>query len=155
MRLRELAASVDHVTEFGTRYGNSSAAFLRGLYDRPGGGTLVSYDINMTLAPEVQLPLGLIWEKRQCSTIEEGMSIAETDLLFLDSCHDYGHVIQELNRHADKARRFIAMHDVAPNWSGAGHGPFRALGEFLDKGAPWRVLEFHQNCNGLAILQRA
>ena len=38
--------------------------------------------------------------------------IAPTDLLFIDTYHVYDQLRRELERHAGKVRRFIAMHDT-------------------------------------------
>ncbi len=148
-KLSEYASKVSHITEFGVRQGNSTIAFWHGLVRN--GGCLVSYDINK---PEFNAcpPPTISWVFNQMNTGEEGFEIYPTDLLFIDSCHDYAHVIKELKQERH-VRKYIIMHDVSPMWIG-GFGPLRAMTEFLDLNRNWRLIEFHDNCNGLAILER-
>jgi len=155
--LSELAKGVGHITEFGVRSGNSSLAFLRGLAARADAGTLVGYDIDTQLLPDVHLPPHVTWTVHNQSTIKPEFVIEPTDLLFVDSCHDHPHVLEELLRHSNHVRHLIVMHDVSPQWTG-GFGPLRALLDFMES-APvsqrrWRIAEFHNNNNGLAILNR-
>ena len=147
--LAEEAGAHGHITEFGVRTGNSTIAFLHAL--SRNGGKLVSYDIGdpQFAAP----PLGNVeWVFNKRNTADYSLLIEQTDLLFIDSCHDYGHAKKEL-RHAERVRHTIIMHDTSPNW-GNGLGPLRAMLEFVTSDAGWQIHRHHDNCNGLTILKR-
>ncbi len=91
-QLRALANECWHVTEFGTRTGNSTIALLAGLadYDWLEYGadmkpTLVSYDINSAgVVPPESLAS---WQFNQADT-SKLPDIAPTDMLFIDTLHD-------------------------------------------------------------------
>lgn len=155
--LRRLAKECDHITEFGVRTGNSSTAFLVGLSEREGLSSLIGYDIDPkgTPFPANELPAKLSWYVHQQDTVAQGFRIDATELLFVDSCHDYPHVIQELRQHHAQISRYIVMHDVSPQWAG-GFGPLKAMIEFLetDGRGVWHLKEYHLNNNGLAVLAR-
>ena len=149
--LRRYAEEVRHITEFGTRTGNSTTAFLAGL--AKGGGTMHSYDIDAVeyRAPAVE---GVTWRLHQQDTGADGFTIEPTDLLFIDSLHEYAHIMREF-RQAPQARRYIIMHDTAIDWiKYGGRGVHDALTAFLARNHCWRVRENHENLNGLTVLKR-
>lgn len=151
--LRQYAAQCKHVTEFGTRNGSSTAAFLCGLLDA-GSGVLRSYDIHQTGLKWDRERDGVRWEFVQADT-QNLATIDETDLLFVDASHEYRNVAQELTHHA-KVRRWIIMHDTALDWvPHGGPGVRRARDEFLAAWAHvWEVEREDQNCNGLTVIRR-
>lgn len=146
--LRAYASLCSSVTEFGTRTGNSAIAFMSGL--ARNGGSLTCYDIDTSkfTPPEVD---GVTVSFVQQNTAAPDFEIESTDLLFIDSCHDFPHVAAEL-RHEKNVRKFILMHDTDIMWLG-GVGPLRALVNFLPDSA-WKIREHFANCNGLTILER-
>jgi hypothetical protein len=153
--LREYASRVRHITEFGVRTGNSTCALLMGLMDG-GGGDYIGYDICDTI-------LELAWPKEvpgvNCRYITADTGslpfIVETELLFVDSCHDHDHVTAEL-RHAPSVSRYILMHDTAQDWiKVGGRGPIGARNDFLAAhGDKWRMTLDLQYSNGLTVLER-
>ena len=147
--LREYAGRFSHVTEFGVRTGNSTIAFLAALYRN--GGKLRSYDIE---SRQFAVPLleNVDWEFKIQDTGAYDFTIEPTDLLFIDSNHDYQHVVKEL-RHAKQVKHNIILHDTSPNWIG-GTGPLRAMVEFVTGGNGWGIDKHFDNCNGLTILHR-
>lgn len=161
-RLRELATQCDHVTEFGTRSGNSTIAFLAGLSARAEDSgracVLESYDIN---AADVQPPACCAkWEFHRADTRKLEV-ISETDLLFIDTLHDCEQVRAEL-MHAPKAKRWLVFHDtVLFGWreesTNGLPGIMQAILEFLatDEGHKWRVESHAVNNCGLLVLWRA
>lgn len=155
LTLRRYASLCAHVTEFGVRSGNSTIALLAGLTDR-GGGDLVSYDITPFRAP-AEWPLSVEpvkWIFLRQNT-RELRAIAQTDLLFVDSSHEYPDVKHDLSL-AVNARRFVIMHDTAKAWvSAGGPGVRRARDEFLAAHPErWRIKEEFENCNGLTVIER-
>lgn len=153
-RLRELAAQVETVTEFGVRDGfGSTVAFLQ-----PKHVTLTSFDI----AP---CPNGSLlhraaegrWHFYQDNTLTMPM-IAETGMLFIDSLHTYEQLRAELVRHGNQARHFLAFHDTGTfGWRGEDGslpGLWDAIIEFCLMHRHWRLIERRSNCNGLIVLER-
>lgn len=159
--LRKLATQCNHVTEFGTRSGNSTVAFLAGLSsmveDLGMPGKLVSYDI----APAgIEPPECLAkWEFNQADTamLED---IAPTDMLFIDTLHDCAQVRHELE-HAHMVGKWLVFHDtVLFGWreesTGNLPGIMQAILEFMatEEGSKWRVWSHDVNNCGLLVLRR-
>ena len=156
--LRRYADVCEHVTEMGVRHGISTVAFLSS-----AAKAVVSYDIREE--PEVAMLRELCrqaerdWvfhleDSRQCT-------IAETDLLFIDTYHYYEHLRTELDRHGASARKFIVMHDTeiykyrSTEDRDDQRGLMTAIEEFLTSNPEWFMLEHFTNQYGLTILQRS
>ena len=97
------------------------------------------------------------------------ITIPECDLLFIDTWHVYEQLKKELELHADKAQKYIIMHDTTtfavmgerrPHHctdtipGQAGKGILPALNEFLADNPQWKIKEVFQNNNGLTIIER-
>jgi len=103
--------------------------------------------------------------------------IDDTDLLFIDTWHVYGHLKRELNRWHSHVGKYIIMHDttvdewlgetVRVGWNSAAQsqqtgipeneirmGVWPAIGEFLEKHPEWKIAERFTNNNGLTVLSR-
>ena len=87
------------------------------------------------------------------------ITIPECDLLFIDTWHVYEQLKKELELHADKAQKYIIMHDTttfAQHGEDAGHkGIQPAIQEFLAENSHWSIKEVYINNNGIMVLQRA
>jgi len=150
--LREYAGYCSHVTEIGTRTGNSTTAFLAGL--SANGGTLHSYDRDPQNFTPPEIP-GVAWKFTKVNTHTHEFQPVETDLLFVDGDHTYGGVMLDL-RVANLARKWVILHDTAEAWiKNGGRGVFDGLADFLHYNPQWVRAEHHDNCNGLTILERA
>jgi hypothetical protein len=150
--LRKYAAECDHITEIGTRTGNSTVAFLAGLADR-GFGVLRSYDRDGAQFTAPEIP-GVLWEFKQVNTHTHDFFPQPTDLLFVDGDHSYGGVMMDL-RVASIARRWIIMHDTAEEWiKNGGRGVYDGLHDFLRYNPQWEIEAHYDNCNGLTVLRR-
>jgi tetratricopeptide (TPR) repeat protein len=151
--LYRLAKECRHVTEFGTRTGVSTTALL---HAQPA--KLVCYDrVKFPQVERLQAlagPTEFVFHQQDVLWAE----IEETDLLFIDTRHDYDQLAQELKLHAGKARKYIVLHDTttfAERGETEGHrGLWPAVEEFLMEGA-FRLRERYENNNGLAVLERA
>ena len=153
--LKSYASKVNHVTELGVREGNSTVAFLAG---KPR--FLVSYDINpcgnRTLIAEATIKSGVQWFFLQENSLT--CEIMPTDLLFIDTEHNYEQLIQELNRHNTKVSKYIILHDTE-TYKHVGDpankgGLLKAINEFLDANKSWSVKEVFTNNNGLTVLEK-
>ena len=89
------------------------------------------------------------------------VTIAETDMLFIDTLHTRAQLLAELTKHAPQVRKTIIMHDTTTfgkvdEKTGEPGGLISAIMEFLasPNGATWCISEIHENNNGLTILER-
>jgi tetratricopeptide (TPR) repeat protein len=150
--LHALAKECTHVTEFGTRTGISTTAFL---FAQPE--TLACYDLHKF--PQVDRLRDLAGRTRFVFHQADVRTVAieETDLLFIDTWHVFGQLQEELRMHAAKARKHIAIHDTntcGDKGETDGHrGLWPAVEEFLAKGT-FRIKQRFENNNGLTVLER-
>lgn len=156
--LYNLAKECEHITEFGTRHGVSTVAFLAAQPKK-----LICYDIDRK--PEVDL-LDSMKENtdfifNQKSTLE--VEIEETDLLFIDTLHTYKQVKGELEEHPKKVKKYIVFHDtvtfgyrdeVDDGELIQKRGINAAIREFLDKNTKWVIKDHYTNNNGLTVLEK-
>jgi GT2 family glycosyltransferase/tetratricopeptide (TPR) repeat protein len=149
--LYQLASQCRHVTEMGTRTGVSTTALLFAQPDQ-----LVCYDLRKH--PEVYRLEALAGRTRfrfhKADVLQ--VDIEETDLLFIDTRHDYEQLQEELRRHAGKVRKYLVLHDTTTfgeRGETEGHrGLWPAIEEFL-AGGTFRLRQRYTNNNGLAVLE--
>jgi hypothetical protein len=151
-----LAQQCDHVTEFGVRTGASTLAFLHGLQGRPA--TLRSYDINDQYGVQDSLTrwTRVEWTFSICSTLSI-TRIEPTDLLFVDTLHNYDQVRQELALHGEAARRWIVFHDTETfgvTGDDGGRGINLAIDEWLEAKPEWRIVYRTHRNNGITVIER-
>ena len=157
--LYNYAKQCQHITEMGVRFGVSTRAFL---YASPK--RLVSYDLFIDLTvnswfDQAKL-VGFDYEYIQANTLE--IAIEPTDLLFIDTLHNYDQVKKELELHACAVGRYIVFHDTVSygerGESYAGHdnlpGLRLAIDEFLGNNPEWKIVHNAKNCNGLMVIAR-
>ena len=157
--LKQYASMCNHVTEFGTRGGNSSAALLAGMPSR-----LVCYDVLPCLEAVNALNHAAQFKRvsfqfRQKSSLEADIEI--TDMLFIDTIHTAVQVYAELTRHAHKVRKFLAFHDTTTCGEVDGYYHEKPLGllygigrymwEHADK---WLLVYKTDASNGLMVFAR-
>lgn len=152
-RLAELASECKHVTELGVGHAMSTRGFLRNNIE------LHSYEYK----PHDWIPNFFkdLKEGGRNVTLHiadtREIEIEPTDFLFVDSLHIYEQVKIELEKHADKARKYIGFHDTttfADNGEFGGRGIWPAVQEFIDSHPEWEMIERRTNNNGLTILKR-
>lgn len=158
--LRKYASECEHVTEMGVRFVVSTWAFLAGKPKK-----LVCYDITPPNTFDSTIDLDDIADAAKLNgtefvfNLESTLTatIEETDLLFIDTLHNYEQLIYELTHHGNKARKYIIMHDTvtfAEIGETSPNGLKRAITEFLEVNSHWKEKEVFTNCNGLTILER-
>jgi hypothetical protein len=154
-RLRELGQECQHITEMGSRGGTSTTAWAAA---RPK--KLVCYDLvrHGTIDPiERAARAGGVEFVFHMQDVRYA-TIEATDLLFIDTLHVYDQLKLELTLHADKARKYIVLHDTEtfgqcgelPNSKGL----WPAVEEFLGAHPEWTLRERRTNNNGLTVLSR-
>lgn len=159
--LRKYAEDCTHITEFGVRYFVSTWAFLAGTPKK-----LVSYDY----LPPSHYGAKFTPEEIQEFAKEQNIDfsfilgntldiiIEETELLFIDTLHDYSQLRQELSLHGNKSTKYIILHDTVlfgnSGQSPNEYGLLPAMNEFLQENPQWKIKEHFENCNGLTVLSR-
>lgn len=151
--LSTYASRCERVTEFGV--GRSTWGLLHG---RPR--YLRSYDVrNLDMREQNEIAAEAGIDFRFCVDSSTSADIEETDLLFIDTIHNYDQIRRELFLHESKVRKYILMHDTetygSRNESGDGPGLWPAVREFLDAHGDWKIEKRLHNNNGLTILARS
>lgn len=144
--LRQYADQCEHVTEFGVRACTSLHAFLASK-----AKTVVAYDILNVAVPDVPK---LTFINADVLTVE----IAPTDLLFVDTVHTAVQLTQELVLHANKVKKWVAMHDFfifGDHGEDGKPGLRPALIWFIQQYPHWRICYQTDANNGLVIIERA
>lgn len=167
--LRHYASMCDHITEMGVRTVVSTWAFLEAHPKK-----LISIDIVQCpideaarLAHEANIDFQFI----KASTLD--ITIDPTDLLFIDTWHVYPQLKKEFELHANKAKKYIILHDTTTfGETGEGIestiidintgnmntvpyvGLWPAIEEFLQSTDNWKLKERYTNNNGLTVLER-
>ncbi|MEX2119339.1 MAG: class I SAM-dependent methyltransferase [Pirellulales bacterium] len=153
--LYRYASTCRHITEFGTRAGVSTAAFL---YAQPD--FLCCYDVhpsNQVFELEIVANTsrtGFAFYQEDVLKLE----IEPTDLLFIDTLHTYDQMRQELALHGNKTRRYLIFHDTE-TFGEQGEMPgtrgiWPAIAEFLRSNEHWRITQHFTHNHGLTVLTR-
>ena len=169
--LKRYSEECESVTEMGVRYGCSTWAFIEGKpkklvcidiskigfepSEKYVKSICESYDVNFT------------WITGDSLQIE----IENTDLLFIDTLHNYNQLIRELRRHESKVLKYIILHDtqtfgsrneeiyshsseIIKNLTPEKIGLLPAIQDFLEENSNWVLKEVFSNNNGLTVLSR-
>lgn len=176
--LASYASICSHITECGVRGAVSSYALALGLLEK-ANAKLVQVDISDSPKAEQfridckRHGIPLVFH-RQSDLL---CPMEETDMLFIDTWHVYGHMKRELARWHSSVRKYILLHDTeVDKWRGEvlrcggnldelskdsgipkeeiARGIWPAVTEFLKKNPEWRLEERYTNCNGLTVLAR-
>lgn len=144
-KLREYADKCNHITEMGVRGCVSLYAFLSSSANK-----VVAIDIFRVWTPDLEK-----LEFIHANDLE--IEIQKTDLLFIDTAHNYNQLRQELNIHAKNVNKYIAFHDTkifGIYGDDGGKGLLFAIEEFLKENKEWEK-EYHTDINnGLTIIRR-
>jgi hypothetical protein len=171
----KLAQECDHITEMGVRGIVSTWAWLAGA---PKDG-LHCYDLlnpskwngDIQSVYDTAEAYNIPFKFTEADVLK--IDIEETDLLFIDTWHRYEQLVAELEKHSNKARKYICFHDTTSfahkgeamsseggnNWNGKplveDKGLWDAVTEFLDNNKDsWELVERYENNNGFTIIKR-
>lgn len=152
--LQKLSTECYHVTELGVRSMVSSWAFLSGL--RKHRGTLISVDIvsplefgiNPEIVSRISEEHGVNFKFIQASSLD--ITLAPTDLLFIDTVHEAEQLRQELALHAMRARKYIVFHDT----ESCKVELQPVINEFLEQNKTWKKIYEYTVNNGIIVIQR-
>lgn len=155
--LYALAKECKHITEFWVRTWVSSISLLAWINK---WWKLISFDIEKT--PEIDK----IWQrvkqdKKDWTFIKydtRDVKIDPTDMLFIDTLHNYSNLKQELRNNASLVRKYIVMHDTTTfgvHWETKWQAWLKyAIDEFLQNNSDWQRCQEVTYNNWLTILQR-
>jgi cephalosporin hydroxylase len=160
--LKRYAEECEHITEMGVRWVVSTYALMMG---RPK--KLISIDIDSVekhgtrISDLVQLGKSVNTNFNFVIGDTRKIEIEETDLLFIDTLHNYNQLKIELDLHGNKAKKYLIFHDTTlfeyrdemPDGVQT-PGLWPAIEEFLEKNKQWEILERYRNNCGLTILKR-
>ena len=176
--LAKYASECSHVTECGVRSAVSSYAFASAFLNKPDT-KLVQVDPdwhpNIDVFRLACAQEGVHTVFHQQSDLE--CPLEETDLLFIDTWHVYGHLKREFARWHSYVRKYIILHDTVVDAvygesircglnvelqsrsSGIPEEEIRkglmfAVNEFLQQHPEWVVHAHFPNNNGLTVLTR-
>jgi hypothetical protein len=148
--LTEYANECNHITEFGTRTGVSTWAWIAS-----SAKTIRCFDIdevvdkNLEVHKEALKKLDKDFTFNCVSTIADKLDIEPTDLLFIDTNHTYEQCSKELKLHAHKVKKYLIFHDTATCSE-----VVKAINEFIEANKEWKIKEILTNNNGLTVLER-
>jgi hypothetical protein len=176
----EYSKNYGHITELGIRSVVSSWGFLYGLYESQSSkkkmvGVDLEWHDNINSLKSLAENNRIEYQFIQGDSAK--VDIEETDILFIDTWHIYGHLKRELENHHSKTRHYIMMHDttidgtrgetIRCGWNAeeqsktSGYpvdeikkGLWPAIDEFLIKHPEWKLHKKYTNNNGLTILKR-
>ena len=148
--LTEYANECSHITEFGTRTGVSTWAWIAS-----SAKTIRCFDIaegidkNLEVHKEALKKLDKDFTFNCVSTIADKLDIEPTDLLFIDTDHTYEQCSKELQMRAHKVRKYLIFHDT-----NLFKDLNKAISEFIEANKEWKIKEVLTNNNGLTVLER-
>lgn len=152
--LSDLTSECNHVTEMGVCTGQSTRAFLRHNITYVGYDSVVQPGMNEFFEDAKKTDRNITFNVASTTEVE----IEPTDLLFIDTLHNYGQLQRELELHGNKARKFIVFHDTTlfetRDETGGGQGLWPAIQEFIDAHPEWMIHKRYTNNNGLTVLRR-
>lgn len=163
--LLTLAENCTHVTEFGSRTGASTKAFLKAPV------SLRAYDLEihnpLMETFKIARKFGKDVEYVKGNTLN--ILIEPTDLLFIDTWHSQAQLREELKLHGNAARKYLAFHDTHtygvrdeqtdwaqnPNRKALPHqGLLPAIIDFVIANPHWHFKMHKSINNGLTVLER-
>lgn len=159
--LKKYADECKVIVELGVNEGISTTAWALSLEENNNDRFVYCYDY---IGPQEYLkPLLQECENKKLNltfALEDDLKIEipECDLLFIDTLHTGEQLRQEFKLHAEKAKKYIILHDteafklqgVIPN----SEGLQLAINDFLKENHTWKLREHFSNCNGLTILEK-
>lgn len=153
--LRRFGSQVDHITEFGVRYGGTLIAWVlakpkiirayeNAHFRQFQGERFIKWCEK----------LGIDYKFVSADTTKT--TIEPTDLLFIDTRHTYTQLKTELELHGSKVSKYIIFHDTV-TFGKVGQdkkdkGILFAIDEFLAQHPQWQRIKSYQNCNGLLVI---
>lgn len=143
--LKKYADECESVVEFGVRGCVSLYAFLES-----NAKKITAVDILDVWIPPVEKLTFICADDLK-------IEIEPTDMLFVDTAHNYKQCIHELNLHAKNVSKYIGFHDTfifGEHGDDGGKGLNYAINEFMKNNKEWVLDYVTQVNNGLTIIKR-
>jgi len=172
--LKKYSEECDHITEMGVRGAVSTYAFMMGKPKKLIGIDIESVERwggDLNILKKVAKENNIEFEFILSDSVK--IEIEETDLLFIDTEHNYLQLKTELIKHGNKAKKYLIFHDTVTfgyrDSNAYGHyvnlevidkddntkqGLIPAIEEFIKNNPHWTIYEHYKNNNGLMILKR-
>jgi predicted O-methyltransferase YrrM len=145
--VQHMFLGIETITELGTYQGCSTSAWLK-LKPKK----LITIDIKQYLdLPIFQMvakDIGVHFEYIIANDME--IDIDPCDLLFIDTSHTEEHTYQELKKHGDKAKKYIAFHDIVE----PKHQTAPGIKRYLQETSLWETHYKDTNGDGFLVLRR-
>lgn len=177
--IQNYASKCEHVTELGVRWVVSTWSLMAALPKKLRSFDIEhfsKYGVDENILNEVSKDLGVDFKFYQEDVLLTD-KIEETDLLFIDTLHNYKQLKMELHLHGNKARKYLIFHDTAsfgeedeaplepnPLWGNDlmeyynslkdWNGINPAIIEFIMANSNWHFDYVATNNNGLTVLRR-
>lgn len=147
--LKVLASECESVTEMGVRYCVSTFAFIEGnpkkltCIDIVHPSTYVNQNGGYHFAKVLEecKVKNIDFNFIEASTLD--IEIEPVDMLFIDTLHTYEQLSKELKLHANKAKKYIVLHDTTS---------CPELWQAVEELKGWKVKDRYTNCSGLTVL---
>lgn len=163
--IKKYAEECEHITEMGVRYVVSTWALLAAkpkkifCYDILTGLDMNIFNGNLNELSNKAKEINVDFYFLHADVLD--VEIEETDLLLIDTYHEYNQIKQELKLHANKVRKYLIFHDTT-TFGEFGEtfkvsntvGIWPAIEEFMLENKEWKIEERLTNNNGLTILKR-
>src|SRR3990167_11471005 len=147
--IRKYALLSDTIVELGVRGMVSTWALLAGFPLQMASIDIVDpkeHGEDVKETSKIAKAEGVMWDFIKMSSLE--FKFRKTDLLFIDTIHNYEQLSQELKLHSPRTLKYIIMHDTNfPEMQ-------KAINEFLTNNNDWKVKEVLTTMTGLTVLQR-
>tara|TARA_B100000131_G_scaffold313744_1_gene349524 strand:+ start:15 stop:875 length:861 start_codon:yes stop_codon:yes gene_type:complete len=162
--IKKYAEECDHITEMGVRWIVSTWALLMGQpkklvaidYENPSVHKDYNGEEKLKIVEEDSKKVGIDFEFLEADTRK--IEIEPTDLLFIDTEHNYDQLKAELEIHPKNAKKYMMFHDTVSfareGMDGKNKGLMDAIEEFLEDNNDWKIKEHYENNNGLLIMER-
>ena len=116
----------------------------------------VSASEKLKIIEEDSKKVGIDFEFQQADTLK--IEIKPTDLLFIDTEHNYDQLKAELAIHSKNAKKYMMFHDTVTygrkSMDGKDKGLMDAIEEFLENNDEWKIENHYEYNNGLLVLER-
>lgn len=152
--IKKYAEEVDHITEFGLRLGESTAAMLAA-----GPKKLITYDIDPHCLSTYNLLNSFPFETEFIFRCEDSYNadIEETDLLFADCSPVPASRIKQVLTKQTQVKKYIMIYDT--DWFGeigldGGPGLKFPINDFLKYYKEWKFHNHYSIDGGLTVLKR-
>jgi hypothetical protein len=170
--LKKYSSECDVVVEAGVRWITSTWGLMAGLPRELWSIDIDDYGQDFSHVQNIAEQNGVNFKFELISTVPQpndpnskfshlqtlSLQNKNVDLLFIDTCHTYDVLTQELQLHAKYVKQYLIFHDTEKYGNvgedGRAPGLWQAIEEFLTINSQWILLERYKNNNGLTVLKR-